>query len=192
MQNELPPDDLKNLWQNQSVEPVEMSLEQIRQKAQMFQQRIRNRNLTEYVAAVFVFGIFGYYMWRFPELRLASAVILAATVYVMYQLHARGAARTVPESLALRPCLEFHLQELERQRNLVRDVWKWYLLPFVPGLILFIAILLRHHPEKWIVMLPVILVQTALFYGIWKLNDRAADKLQHQIDELNSMNRESL
>jgi len=193
MENELPPYNLKSLWQNQSVEPVQMSLEEIRQKAKRFQKAIRNRNLREYVASAFVFAAFGYFMWRFPEMRLACALILAGTVYVLYQLHTKGAAKTVPESLALRTCLEFHRRELQRQRDLLRDVWKWYLLPFVPGLLAFIVLPLLHlPPEKWIRTLPVVLLWAAMFYAIWRLNRRGANKLQRQIDELDSMNRESL
>ena len=64
MANELPPDDLKNLWQGQNVEATRMTLEEIRQKAAKFQKRIRNRNLREYAAAVVVFGWFGFYLWQ--------------------------------------------------------------------------------------------------------------------------------
>jgi hypothetical protein len=193
MENEFSPDNLKRLWQNQSVEPVQTSLEDIRQKAERFQKKIRNRNLREYVAAALVFAGFGYFMWRFPETRLACGLMLAGTVYVVYQLHTKGAAKTIPESLALRPCIEFHRRELERQRDLSRDVWKWYLLPFVPGLVAVIAVPLLHlPPEKWIRALPFIPLWAAMFYAVWRLNRRGADKLQRQIDELNSINRESL
>jgi hypothetical protein len=190
MENELPPENLKSLWQNQSVEPVQMSLEEIRQKAERFQKKIRHRNLREYGAAVIVFALFGYSMWRNPEMRLACGLILAGTVYVLYQLHTRGAAKTVPESLALGTCIDFHRRELERQRDLSRDIGKWYLLPFVPGLFAFIAVPLLHlPPDKWIRVLPFTLFCAAGFYGIWRLNQRGADRLQRQIDELDSMNR---
>lgn len=193
MANELPPDDLKNLWQSQSVEPVQMSLEEIRRKAEKFQRKIRHRNLREYGGAIIVLGGFSYYIWKFPAVRLGSAMIIAATLYVVYQLHKRGSARTVPESMALGTSLDFHRRELERQRDLIRDVWKWYLLPFVPGLLAFIAVpLLDVPPDKWIRVLPFILLFAAFFYGIWKLNQRGADKLQRQIDELDALNKESL
>jgi hypothetical protein len=193
MENELPPDHLKSLWQNHNLEPVQMSLEEIRQKAEGFQKVIRRRNLREYVAAAFVFAGSGYCIWRFPGLRLAVGLLLTGTLYVLYQLHTRGAAKRVPESLALDTCLEFHRRELERQRDLARDVLKWYLLPFVPGLLAAVAVPLLHEPpEKWIGALPVILLWAAMFYAIWRLNNRGADKLQRQIDELNSMNRERL
>jgi len=181
MQNELPPDHLQSLWRNQRVEPAQMSLEELRQKAERFQRKISRRNLREYVAGAFVFVAFSYFIWLLPPMRLGSALLLAATAYVLYQLHTRGAAKEVPESLALGTCLEFH-----------RDVWKWYLLPFVPGLLAIIAVPLLRQPEKWTGAWPVILVWSGMFYAILKLNKRGAEKLQRQIDELNSINRESL
>ena len=187
MVNELPPDNLKSLWQNQSVEPVQMSLEEIRQKAEKFQKRIRYRNLREDVGAAIAFAGFGYFSWKFPEMRLSFALIAAGTLYVLYQLHTKGAARTVPEALALGTCLEFHRRELERQRDLLRGVWKWYLLPLVPGILAVLAVSLLHlPPAKWVRTLPIVVFWAAGFYGIWRLNDRCADKLQRQIDELNS------
>ena len=183
MENELPPDNLKNLWQSQNVEPTLMSLEELRRKAEEFQKRIRHRNLREYVASVVVLAIFSYFLWRFPAMRLAGSLILAGTLYMMYQLHTKGAAKVVPESLALDTCLAFHQRELERQRDLLRDVWKWYLLPFVPGLI---AIVAARLPSTGLIRgLPFILFCAAVFYFLWWLNKRAADKLQRQIDELN-------
>ena len=186
MKTDLPADNLRSLWQNQSTEPIHMSLEEIRQKAERFQKRVRNRNLREYVAAAFVIVGFGYFMWLRPATRLGGGLLLAATVYVLYHLHARGSAKAVPESLALGTCLEFHRRELERQRDLLRDVWRWYLLPFVPGLLAFVAPALMRHPEQWTRALPVMLLWPAMFYAIWRLNKRAADKLQSQIDELDS------
>jgi Flp pilus assembly protein TadB len=189
MENELPPENLKSLWQNQSVEPVQMSLEEIRKKAEIFQKRIRNRNFREYAASVVVFVAFGFYTWRFPDIRVGSAMIFAATIYMVYQLHTRGAAKTLPASMALDTCFEFHRRELERQRDLLRDIWKWYLLPFVPGLLAFIGVPLLHlSPDKWLRVLPFVVLCAGFYYAVWRLNQRAANKLQRQIDELDSMN----
>jgi Flp pilus assembly protein TadB len=185
VKNELPPDHFKNLWQSQNVEPIQMSLEELRRKAEEFQKTIRNRNLREYVAAAVVLVAFSWFLWRFPLLRLGCILILAGTLYVMYQLHTKGSAKVVPEALALDNCLAFHKRELERQRDLLRDVWKWYLLPFVPGLFAIVADpLLRLPPASWLRVWPFILVCAAMFYLVWRLNKTAADKLQRQIDEL--------
>ncbi len=191
MEHELPPDHLKTLWQSQRTEQVQMSLNEIRHKAQRFQIRIRNRNLREYVAAVFVFMAFSYFAWRFPPMRLGCGLTLAGTLYVMYQLHTRGAAKTVPEAIALSACIDFHRRELERQRDLARDVWKWYLLPLVPGPVAVVAMpLWQAPPEDWVHALPFMILLPAICYVTWRLNKRGADKLQCQIDDLTAIDRE--
>ena len=187
MENERP-DDLKNVWQNQTVEANQMSLDELRRKAGKFQKKIRNRNLREYAASVFVIAAFGYYIWRFPPLRLGAGLIIAATLYVVYQLHTRGAAKTAPAALGLETYRDFHRRELELQRDLLRVVWKWYLLPFVPGLLAFVAVPAMHlPPDKWLLTVPFILLCAAVFYGIARLNQRAAATLQRQIDELDAI-----
>jgi Flp pilus assembly protein TadB len=192
MENKLPPDDLRNVWQNQNVEAVQMSLDELRRRAEKFQKRIRNRNLREYAASVVVIAAFGYYVWRFPEVRLGSGLIIAATLYMVYNLHKRGAAKAVPAALGLGTCRDFHRRELELQRDLLRDIWKWYLLPFVPGLLAFVAVPAMHlAPGTWLRVVPFILLCTAFFYAVGSLNQRSARKLQRQIDELDAMDKES-
>ena len=186
MENKLP-DDLKNVWQNQTVEANQMSLDELRRKAGKFQKRIRNRNLREYAASAFAVAAFGYYIWRFPPLRLGSGLMIAATLYMVYQLHTRGAAKTVPAALGMGTCRDFHRRELEQQRDLLRDIWKWYLLPCVPGLLAFLAVPVMYlAPGKWLGVVPLILLCTVFFYGIASLNQRAARRLQRQIDELDT------
>ena len=52
-------DDLRNLWQNQEVEEVRISVDELRVKAAKFQGRIRWRNLREQAVCLFVIPAFG-------------------------------------------------------------------------------------------------------------------------------------
>ena len=63
--------------------------------------------------------------------------MIAGALTVMFELHRRGSARTAPADLGLSTCIDFHRKSLERQRDALRTVWIWYLLPFVPGLAIF-------------------------------------------------------
>ncbi len=78
MMNDPPSNDMRQVWQNQSVEATQMSLDEIRKKAQKFQRRVHWRNLREYLAAVFVVAIFGFYFWRFDRIlpRTGSALVI--------------------------------------------------------------------------------------------------------------------
>ncbi|MGO9862232.1 MAG: hypothetical protein ACLPLR_01365 [Terriglobales bacterium] len=196
-------DDVKNLWQNQQAEPIQISLVELHQKAQKLEQRVRWRNLGEYAASAIVVACFGFYIWKFPApmVRLGCVLVIAGVLFVVYQLHKKGASRSVPAEMAFRTCLDFHRQQLERQRDLLRGVWTWYLLPFVPGLAVFLLGLFRwtmklpHAPAHTRVIIATFALTAAacalVFFAIGKLNQWAARKLQREIDALNEMEKES-
>ncbi len=193
MTNESPSNDMKNLWQSQPTEPPRIPPEEIRKKMNKFERRIFWRNVREYAAGAVVIAIFGYYEWRFHALlvRIGSGLIIAGTLYVMYQLHQRASTRLAPADLGLSTCIDFHRKSLERQRNALRTVWSWYLLPFVPGLaVLVVGSIVSQWAEKGHLVINSFVspaIMAAIFFAIWKLNRRAAEKLQTQIDELDAL-----
>ena len=197
MTNEPPPNDMRSLWQDQRTEPVKMSLAEIRKKAQKFQHRIRWRNLREYGAAVFVVAVFGFYIWHFHNLfhRIGSGLVIAGTLYVVFQLYKRGSAKTMPADMALITCLDFHRRELERQRDLLRGIWWWYLGPLIPGLIVFTlggATANPNHPLRaWTLAASSAALGALVFFLIGALNQKCARKLQRQIDELDIVEKQS-
>ena len=189
--------DIQDLWQSQPTEPPKISLEDLRGKMQKFERRIFWRNIREYATGVFVVAAYGFYEWKFPEplMRVGSGLVIAATLYVMFQLHRRTSMQPAPADLGLSTCIELHRRALERQRDALRTIWSWYILPFLPGLAVFLtgtAVSQRAaHPMSILHLLrgysiPVGLA-AAVFYGVWKLNQRAARKLQAQIDEMNAL-----
>jgi hypothetical protein len=202
MDNE-PCNGVASVWKNQPVQRVEISLEQLRRRARRFDRRVLWRNLREYAASVAVIGIFGYYLWRFPAplVRLGCALVIAGVLFVVHALHARGAARTGPVEMAFSTCLAFHRDQLERQRDLLSNVWTWYLLPFVPGMAIFLFGLLlwtleQPHAQAHIRSIVITYCLTAagcslVFFGVWKLNQCAARKLQREIDALDALGKES-
>jgi len=197
MTNESPSNDMKDLWQSQPTEPPGIRPEELRRKMNKFERRIFRRNVREYAAGAIVIAIFGYYEWGFRELfvRLGAGLVIAGTLYVMYQLHQRASRRPAPADLGSSTCIEFHRKSLERQRDALRTVWSWYLLPFAPGLSVLvigsIASQRAAHPGNLGGLVISILASQgiipAVFFAIWKLNRRAADRLQTQIDELNAL-----
>jgi hypothetical protein len=197
MPNDIPPNDWKSLWQSQKVEPVTMPLEEIRRKALGFQRGIRNRNLVEYAAALIVLVYFGSTMFHYPGLmRAGAALIIAGVLHMVWQLHRRGSNRSVPSDLAVHSCIAFHRRELERQRDLVRNVWSWYLGPMIPGIaVMLLSGLLASpgrmpHPKLFVTGYAAVVA--IAFYVVGRLNLRAARKLQRTIDALKEMERDSL
>jgi hypothetical protein len=185
MPNELMPDDPLGVWQNQPLENHPMQLEEIRRKARQFEKTIRNRNRREYIAALFVVMAFTYYIFKFTDvwIRAGSALIIAGTFYVMYQLYRRASPEAAPGDLGLTASLAFHRRELERQRDLLQSIWSWYLGPLVPGLLVFTkGVMQRLGPG-----ILLFTVQAVFFGGVWWINRRGAKRLSRQIAELDNL-----
>ena len=150
------------------------------------------------MAGAIVIAFWGASFWFWPPAsaglrdfrgwQLAPALLfIAGTIYVMFQLHRRGAAGSLPIDAGLRASLDFHIRELERQRNAVRTVWMWYLLPFLPGFVAELLVLasIERGINAGLIEFGVIFL--AVFVWVWRLNESAARKLDRQIEELRAM-----
>jgi hypothetical protein len=197
MPNEPPPNDMRSLWQGQRTEPVTMSLDELRKKARKYQRKIGRRNALEYAAAVLVVVFFGYTIWRVHDMfmRVGGGLCIAGMVYMASQLHKRGSAKSVPGDMALTTCLDFHRRELERQRDLLRSSWSWYLGPMIPGLVVIIlgGIMANpgrlQHPRLFVAAYAGLCALA--FFWVRQLHKRYVRRLQRQIDELFAVERQS-
>jgi len=194
MTNETPPNqDVRDVWQNQELEGIRMSIDEIRRKAGKFQKKILWRNGREYVAALVVVIFFGFQSWRTPDAmtRVGFGLAIAGLLYVVWQLHHKGSSRSLPSEMGRASYLEFHRTELERQRDLLRSVWRWYLGPLVPGLAVLMVAVARTNPghlrHLGAFLAGYYSVVVLAFFFIWRLNESAARRLQRRIDELDAM-----
>src|ERR1035437_2886193 len=188
MPNEPLPEDIRNIWQDQPVENTPMPLEEIRRKARQFEKRIQRRNLREYAGAAIGIAAYTFYFFKFdsPVIRAGCVLVVAGVLYVVVQLYKRASPGTLPADLAFTASLEFHRRELVRQRDLLRSVWRWYITPIVPGLIVFSAGILPPHSPVWVYLLLALFFLVILGGIVW-LNRRAADRLDRQITELDNL-----
>ena len=186
MNGELVPDRLQNLWQEQPVARVPISLDELRRHSRTLERRIRWRNLREYIGAGVVILGFGRWAWiaETPLIRIGACLMVAAAVFVVYHLHRWGSAQPMPGEIGLSGCVQFLRTELERQRDLLRSVWTWYLLPPLPGLVLFNVGVARAHPERLSNLVKVTVFTIVLAVVIGLLNSWAAGRIQRRIDAL--------
>ena len=184
MPNEPHPNDLGNLWQEQETEKMTITLDELKLKATRFDRRIHWRNLREYVACFLVMLLFAARLRFQGGWHMVSPLLLiAGTLYVMFQIHLR-AAKPVPGGAGMTAYLDFHRRELARQRDALRSVWRWYLMPLVPGLVAgMIDTALTPGGIRAAVLSGS--VCAIIFGGVWKLNDYAAGKLDKEIQALN-------
>ncbi len=187
MPDDMNPTDLRSLWQGQEVEQVILTVEEVRSRAARFERRIHSRNVREYIAGVVVIALFTLQLGRAHGWRATPAVLtILGTIYVMFQLHRRASARPLPADVGLRGSIEFHRVELERQRDALHAVWRWYLHPFVPGLAAVLVVTgIDHGVNARLIGVGVLSV--LMFAGIWALNAMGARKLDRKIQELKAM-----
>jgi hypothetical protein len=181
-------DNPQQIWQSQPVEGRKMSAEAIRLRAGKFERKISRRNLRESIAALLVIVWFSYFFVRTPEipLRITWGLFIAGMIWVLVQLRRKGKPQTMPADMGSSNCLEFFRSELERQRDLVKDVWTWYLAPLVPGYLALNVSFAFPHPIGWVRWVLLDAFFAAVFVGSWQLNLRASRCLQRSIDELNA------
>jgi len=191
MANESFADDPMEIWQSQDVEPLMISMEEIRSKAVRFERQIRSRNRRETTVAVVMIAVFGLFLFVFPSpmARAGSLLTIAGIVFVIYRMNRQAAPDRVPAGGGFESCVAFHRRELERQRDLLRSIERWYLGPLIPGVLVFSLAVIEpkirpDHPADWWRALPGLAIMVAWFWFTIRLNRRAADGLQQTIDEL--------
>jgi Flp pilus assembly protein TadB len=185
--------DLQCVWQKQTPEEIRMSVDEIRLRARKLEKKIYWRNAREYIAAVAVVVFFGFELARTHDLLMGTGfgLIIAGMLYLMWQLHRQGSSRGMAAEMGLESGVDFFRRELERQRNLLQHVWRWYLAPLVPGLVVVTVAVGRKNPHHlhhygWFLVAYSLLVALGFIF-VWRLNERAARRLQRHIDELDAL-----
>lgn len=184
--------DPKHAWQTSADPDSAPMLADVRATADKFYRKVRLRNLVEYVSCVIVAAAFSRNILVLPHIlqKIGSGCCVAATFYVAWHLHRRGSA-IVPKETVEMPLYVFARTQLVRQRDLLRNIFWWYILPFIPGLTLVLIgngqdpLLSRHVPiwQRWVALGSLVLT----FGGIWWINQVAARKLQRRIDEIDAL-----
>ncbi len=183
-------DRFQLLWKNQKQEDFSMSLADIRARAERFQARIRLRNWIEYAAAAIVVAAFAWAAFAVDDaiVRAACGLIVLGTLYVVWKL--ATVARASAKNDETMSWADVHRAELVRQRDALNGIWRWYLGPLVPGLVLFwIGVGLAPSADLplWAsvgVAALGLAIGAAVFLGIAALNKAAAKALQAEIEAL--------
>jgi hypothetical protein len=184
-------DDLNRLWQELASNPVRVSPDDLRRETRKLRSRVRLRNWFIPGVCCFVMVVYCFFFFHSTTAleRIGSALSIVGTAWVAVQFLKRP-ARSVPDSGAIE-CIRFYRAELERQRDLHRGkgVLSW-LLPFLPGPILFNVAFALDHP----VFAPLVGLQMVVFLMIAAivvpLNLRLARKYQGRLDALEASERQ--
>lgn len=169
-----------------------MSLAEIHARAARFQWRIRWRNSIEYVAAAAVAAFFAWTAATAPAplIQAGAVLIVLGALYVCWKLYTLGRAATKAELDQAANLAAFHRAELLRQRAALSTVWRWYLAPFAPGMVVFLAgvafapDLNAPFAAKFLVFALGLGIVGAVFTAIAWLNAQAVKRLDTEIAAL--------
>jgi len=87
------------------------------------------------IAAFFIVPVVSSPNWA---LRIGWALASAYGLYVALVVW-KSQTPPMPESLEFGAALAHYRGELERRRRIIQTLWRWYLMPMVPGMLLIIA-----------------------------------------------------
>lgn len=186
-------DPLRELWASDQGDKFTMSISELTARSDRFQARIKRRNLIEYLAAALVIAVFGWVAFVVPVLsvRIGAGLIMAGALYISWQLNKVGSLSA--PGPGTEDLLTVHRRELVRQRDALRSVWRWYLLPFVPGILVFtLGTSIQagaHLPIGAVVATSLVSLgfTSAVFIAIWAVNAMAARKLDDEISALDTI-----
>jgi len=188
------PDPIKLAWKASNIDAALPDMEMVRSGADKFYRQIRRRNAMEYIACAIVIVWFSAYAWLLPSAaaRAGAAMVAVGSLIVAWQLRRLASVVPPPDRAAAEPILVHQRAQLARQRDALSSVFTWYLLPLIPGmLVMCFSHVLDHGAKAWLYvtrsdfigLIPFV----AVFTAVWLLNQRAARRLQKQIDNLEAL-----
>jgi hypothetical protein len=163
-----------------------VSIETLPEQARQFQQMIWWRNARESAAAFLVLTFNARDVWQ-ADNRLAGAghlLLVLGMLVVMGFLHLRAGSRAVPAAADTRTMLRFHTREIARQRDVLRAVPLWYLLPFVPGITVLAFSKTETLGAGALLGFSIVL---GFFGAVWWLNLVAARWLDGQLRQVDAL-----
>jgi hypothetical protein len=175
--------DIQRIWHGQPREEPVMSIDEVRSRAERFEQRVRRWGVAGGFLFALILVVESWQVWRSPELpeRVGDLLTMAAFLYWAYLARPYMTTQAMPSGLGLTSSVDFYRTRLARQRDLASHPWR-YLVLFVPGvgLSLFGDALTRPVLQT----AAIAAFGVALFLWAAWVNGRTARKLQREIDEL--------
>jgi len=194
--------DIKTVWQTQTTEETDMiSLAEIRSRATRLKNWVLWRNLALYVYSIANIAVTAWLISTgqhkaYMRYEAPGLLLVAAHLFVIWQLWWRTSLRALPGDLMGRAALDYLRHQLERQRDALSSAWLWYIAPFMPGLIWEVWMRANLHPADippgYDHALVLYLVMAALFFwtSVGLAFSWAAARLDVRLEQLNTLKAE--
>ena len=198
MGDELPPDELKAIWQRQPTGTSTMRMKLIRSKARDLQAKTRRQLLGTVAAPLAAAFLYAFGIREFPALEHVLHPLYAFTLIWslvgMYFLN-RGMWSTVmPGDAGLSTGLEFCRGEIERRRDLLRRVLLWSFGPVLLAIGTFIlALTMIGTKDRGLFPngLPFLASVVVWILGYFVMRAREQRELKRELDELNDLEKDN-
>lgn len=181
-------DDIQALWKRQPTTVPEVDMDMIKKNANRFHNQILLRNLSEWLACAFLVVCFTVVALDadFHVVSRVGAILNAlGAALVGHRLMLDGRLKKMPDAAQdTQGYLAAYRNNVLQQAQLTHDVWRWYLAPLSPGLIVFMVGVMLAEPASWTLVVPIMLGIAAAFVGIHFLNRLAAKKMREKVEEL--------
>ncbi|MGA7381585.1 MAG: hypothetical protein WBX03_12100 [Terriglobales bacterium] len=186
-------DDARQLWQDQPLEGMTMSLKQVHERIEKLSRIVRRRNLIGGFACITVLLGFAYFFAVLTDPierieRIGAALIVLGAGYIMYQLMSGKMRKQIAVAESqVQASVSFYRSELERQRDFHQGMWLWSrILIFAPGPFIFFFGMAEANPALTKFVLIEGAVAAALLISAVPRNLRLARRLQRELDALES------
>ena len=176
-------DNIRRMWHEQPREGQAMSIDDIRARAQRFDERVRGWKVTGGVlfAVIVVVELVQISFERDLLERLGDLLTVAAFVYAGAQFRRYMAPGAAPASPGTTSSVDFYRDQLARHRDMANRPWV-FLVPFIPGVGLSLfARALDRSPETNVV---IAVLAVALFVGVAWVQRRTGRQLTRELDDL--------
>jgi hypothetical protein len=194
MANEFSSEDVRDVWQKQNSESFRMSLDEIRKRSELLDNRIRRRNLIGLAIGFFEVVWFSVFVFIVPNLvhRIGYFLLALGCGYLVYQLLLNKLQKraTVVRAgeMGNKVSIEFYRAELGRQRDFHRGSRFWSRMVMLAiGPLVFFGFAIAHPQSDRFLWLVVSALLLLLLIRAVPLNLRRAQKYQAQIKELDAL-----
>ena len=180
-------DDLQSKWQSHdhgtrlNVD-ADLLLNEVRRNHRTLSSSLFYRDMVEVAAAVVVTGVFGFMAVKLNEwsLYLCSAGGLFVGTYFVVGRWIQHRRRPVSDD-SPQSCIEASLAQVNHQIWLLKNIFWWYMLPLIPGMVAFLGIVawktLRDAgPLALLVVAAVGLFCALVFWAVYLLNQQGVKK----------------
>ncbi len=137
-------ESLKERWQRHGAPEPHWrkgeEMNELRAKLANLRRTAARRDRREAVAAIVAAAIFGWVAFVAPRplARVGAAIIAAGALFIIVWMRAAGGWNREPDvDLPVAEFFRGELRHLDRQYQLLRSVWWWYIGPNLVGVILF-------------------------------------------------------